>query len=1518
MPRKEEIQKDIEDDREHDEKNVKLQALKNVGRGLLEVADVVVDVAADVFSPVGVCFKAVKLVLQLSAACKKSLFAESLQTLLSSKGERVIRIFAPYATGISPDAQDLMSESLKSTLYQLMVHFLSICADCAIATGLPKPKRLRGKLSMYKRVVTRVIAGDAAAVKAREERLDDLLGQLKATIPANTHADVLEVKAATQGLVDQFSRHTSLSLDDSNLTRIKEHLGFDHHNRNWGYWKRSYKSLLDSTLVDTGEWIKSNEDLVEWRDVDKSVPNVVLALEAPNGSGKTHACFWLLRHLVDLQKNSDNQTTRANVAHCFFESPGDTEKIAGSSETGMSLRDALAGLVLQLTETDVSFRTFVAKQCHQVGNTTYNGHDIWDNLIMDYLMAFSKQSGQDANDRKKSDTKAGRIFFLVIDGLEMAQGSQQDEDNTVLVRHIIESIRCHQNQTSSMNAKRNQPFQVRLFISGTEDYLKKVSTPGCVPRVSLCECNANDLNAFIGKKGQPALLKLEDAKSRLEKKLRLLARSGRLRISMKTIDIDLFRKKLIEESKNNYIKLQSYLEAIERASDKKLEEILSSDSLSEVYIIDSVRNSIDTLAKELRTQSQEIDVLNEILPWIVLPKEGRPTVAQLESVLRLKYGRAVNIKERIEQKYKSRSLLWCRDDVVFMSSNALDYLKREGGTATDNPIATSGQTNNVQKPNRAILHRAQQPESNERALRRDAMPSYSGESSFEKYSHGEPSGISYHRVDGHCRIILSLLKAVCPANAKIAEPLHDYAINNMLWHLSEVNPAEILTLGVERKREIGRWLYVFFMNENSVRVWFREERLSSILGDDWWESLDAVLRWFQDVEVAEGALSVLGTGGSSLILERKDLLERASEILASEWLLKSSWDAAKAFRRIAQLPKEIVDLEMSDQMRDRIRYDPDDNEGITFEHVRAAERWAQTKLKENKTKALRHTRIAETMVFYDMWDGVPSRCQKALENDSQNWKAKWYLARSLQRQNDHAGAVHQLLELMNLFKDNPGIKKKYHSAFEDIFKRFLDSSQDLDDKGPIQTFLKSFIDKPVSDPNLIAITLRQLKEAEYANSIETFFRNLLERESGQGFIELLFRFAEDKSFHENLSNKLRNIPDLLLQGYRRAIYQAHQKAQTADSLSESRLAHLRYYLAVALLYPRLPDSASRATVAGAMVTDGLDQKLRSIEEARQVLQRSVNRWKRRDCPQDVEKIILGKSTRALGFAYVEWARAQSQLTDGLVEPELRDGLPKLELLKQQQDERLVEQDLRFATLVARTYRHLGKGSLAEKHTRRVIEIAFAILDDDIPDNDWEGYDILAQALASLGREKDALAAWSLVSQAVEDEDDNSRSIDDKDKPSKGTAISMNRSVINVTTDRVTGFDGDDDSDDRSELGYEDDQAITGSVTQQPAQPHSGVFFVCNGNCGYEWQGRIEQDMYLCMDCANVRLEHGCLKKLEDAKLARRICAPDHKFLPVEKWTKEGSPGVGKDKVKVGHEVFSVKDWREGIRKKYLQ
>ncbi|KAF2998734.1 hypothetical protein E8E14_001496 [Neopestalotiopsis sp. 37M] len=1421
-PSRQEIEDDIQDALKRDQKNIESQALENLGKGLLDVADVVVDAVSDVFTPVGICFKAVKLVFKLSAACRRSFSAKSLQKLLSSKCKEVMGTFAPYATEITPTVQAKIPKGIKSLLVQLMTHFMAICTQCATEAQSPKPKHLRGKISMYGQLVIRALAGGEASVRARAETLNDLLSQLKTQISSNMHTSMLKMELATEVIskqvlhqTEQIERQTSVTLDDSHQARIKEHLGFNDDEIR-GYCRGTYKSLQDSTFLETGKWIKINKDLREWTDVGKSSSNIALALEGPNGSGKTHTCFWLLKSLIDQRKHSEGQASRANIAYFFFERPGDTRKTAGRTMAGISLRDALAGLVLQLTRNDVAFRTYVAKQCQLAGNTTYNGHGIFDDLIMGYCVAASKQPSGSANELESRDTtKASKVFFLLLDGLEMARGSQQDPEGTALVRHIIESIRRHQHQPSSTNVRRNHPVQLRFFISGTKEYLDKVltrvsaeETISGVPRVPLCKYNSEDLKAFIEKDWKSAVSKLKQAKSRLDQSKskmhqakrnleqripKLQPKHGSLDSSEEKVDIGQFRETLILESGNNYVKLQSYLEEIDRASDSQLESILSSDSLIEFHIIDSVRNSISVLTKELQEQRQEIDILNEILPWAVLSREGRPTVAQLEAVLRLKYGRVVDIKERIEQKYKSRSLLWCRDDLVFLSPNALEYFKKVCEAATDIPIASPGQHNNTKNSSRVIPYRAQQLDRNERLLPRDIMSPVSGGISFEKTGHDEPLNISFRRVDGHCRIILSLLKAVSPANTKIAKSLHDYAVNNILWHLSQVNPAEILTLGVERRRELGRWLFAFFMNENSVRVWFREERLSFILGDGWWESLDAVLRWFQDVEVAEGALSVLGTGGSSLILERKDLLERASEILASEWLLKSSWDAAKAFMRIVQLPKEIVDLEMSDQTRDRIRYDSDDNEGVTFEHVRAAERWAQTKLKEEKTKALRHTRIAETMVLYDTWQDVPSRCRKALEKDSRNWKAKWYLAQSMQRDNDHSGAMQELLELMKTFEDNPGIKKKYRSAFEDICKRFLDCAQDSDDEGSIQTFLKSFIsDKPVSDPNLIAIALRQLKGSEYTTSIESFFRNLLERESGQGVIELLFRFAEDKAFHENLANKLRNTPDLLLQGYRRAIFQAHQEAQTADSLSESGLAHLRYYLAVALLYPRLSDSESRVTVARAMATDDLDQKFRSIEEARQVLQRSVNRWKRRGSPKEVGKIILGKTTRALGFAYVEWARAESMLKTRLAKTRLNDGLPKLELLKQQQDERLVEQDLRFATLVARTYRHLGKESLAKKHTRRVIETAFVILDDDIPDNDWEGYDILAQALVTLGRDEDALAAWFLVSQVVEDEEDNSRDIDDKYDPSKGDAVYMNRSVVNVITNRATGFDGDDD------------------------------------------------------------------------------------------------------------------------------
>ncbi|KAK6201794.1 hypothetical protein LQW54_009373 [Pestalotiopsis sp. IQ-011] len=211
-----------------------------------------------------------------------------------------------------------------------------------------------------------------------------------------------------------------------------------------------------------------------------------------------------------------------------------------------------------------------------------------------------------------------------------------------------------------------------------------------------------------------------------------------------------------------------------------------------------------------------------------------------------------------------------------------------------------------------------------------------------------------------------------------------------------------------------------------------------------------------------------------------------------------------------------------------------------------------------------------------------------------------------------------------------------------------------------------------------------------------------------------------------------------------------------------------------------------------------------------------------------------------------------------------------------------------------------------------------LLDDGLPENDWSGYDLLARALATLDKRDDASAAWFLVSRSIES-DNLGENDDAKDKnDSLGRVKSDAAAWTDAdTTDRMMGFDGDSDEDeDDLGPGFGDGQDPE-RQSDEPKRLRDGVFIECDGNCGFSWQGRIEQDMYLCMDCANVRLDQSCYESLEAGCLARRICSPDHEFLPVEKWTKERSMAVGRDKVQVGDETVSIQSWLDGIRKECL-
>lgn len=540
----------------------------------------------------------------------------------------------------------------------------------------------------------------------------------------------------------------------------------------------------------------------------------------------------------------------------------------------------------------------MAEQCLQAASTTFDANDIWDNLIIRYIAAASKYRKEDMIQDEETDSKPGKIFFLLVDGLESAEGNRHDPDGTKLVRSMIKTI---MNQQTSESAKKNQPFQVRLLITGTEDYLSKVFIPKR-QRISLCKNNQADLELFV-KGWNPAMLRLKQPKSRLA---RLEQKNP---LHKQKFDIDAFTSKLITDSENNYAKVQSFLEAIEDANDDQLEIILSHNSLKNVQVVGSGQRQVERLSKRLN--QQYIDDLNEILPWIVLPRQWF-TVSELEAVLQLKYRVVVKLEERTEKHYSP--VLECKNGLVKSSRVILEHFQQAGQTRHGRLEMSPSRTREALHSKTGISDRTQQLDPNEMAILRGMVVSICGDSVFlrsgldhffNQYGPVEPRGIYFEPIDGHCRIILSLLKAVLPANKEIAKSLHPYTIWHLFWHLSQVSSLDILTLSAGRRQELGRCLSAFFMHEKSVRVWFVEENLEPILSNWWWTSVSEVLRWFQDPKVAEGAFSILEPRSSSMSLEKKDLLERASEILASEWLLKSSWDAGKAFGWILRLPKEV-------------------------------------------------------------------------------------------------------------------------------------------------------------------------------------------------------------------------------------------------------------------------------------------------------------------------------------------------------------------------------------------------------------------------------------------------------------------------------------------------------------------------------------------------------------------------------------------------------------------------------------
>lgn len=90
---------------------------------------------------------------------------------------------------------------------------------------------------------------------------------------------------------------------------------------------------------------------------------------------------------------------------------------------------------------------------------------------------------------------------------------------------------------------------------------------------------------------------------------------------------------------------------------------------------------------------------------------------------------------------------------------------------------------------------------------------------------------------------------------------------------------------------------------------------------------------------------------------------------------------------------------------------------------------------------------------------------------------------------------------------------------------------------------------------------------------------------------------------------------------------------------------------------------------------------------------------------------------------------------------------------------------------------------------------------------------------------------------------------------------------------------------------------------------------CDGDCGHYWTEASE--MWCCEDCLGVCLERNCYTKLMNMELHYNICSKDHQFLFIPKWDQDKMDRIPKAHVPWGEEIVRLSEWREEIRKAYV-
>ncbi|KAL2822124.1 hypothetical protein BDW59DRAFT_149666 [Aspergillus cavernicola] len=1388
------------------------------------VGGIVAGGAAEVFGPSELCFNALSMVIHAWQGYQ-GVF-ESLATLLERCGQYMSRLEYYIRGGL--DAK------LAKVACQHLQLFVEIC-DRTIKLRRSKRRKLI--------VFTKLLFLNDNDVEDLLEKMNGLVDEEGRLVTAQTFSfaaetvvstrENLAISRAVNSKIDMLIASRSDSLKESDTRRRKERiletLAFDENKLDQD--KREPDPYWQRIYYNYRKCVvPGTGDWIfsepDFKAWEKGSEDSpsILAIEGTEGSGKSYLTSTIIRRLRN-RSSAESSDSRTLLAFYFVE--GDSkEELKRTNHLDVIAKS----LVWQFVQADASYMKSVANICEQT-------KDIDPHEIPSQLLFNNKDLGQtiDAN------------FFMVIDGLNDIVG----DTLVTFLQTALASSASHR--------------KIRILLTGRPRAFEQISANKDIAfkTIHISERNKTDIEMYIESRmdGSEALRNKDRfGVADLRKKIRVSLRD-------KTAG-DYFSVNTILKRISHLDYVNDIDQVLENAGKERSQQIQA-----EIESLNNTRNP------------KEIAEINEIILWILYGREWLQPL-QMAAVLYTKSGELSLLT--LEAKLQIKYTLFEVDsdgDIDFRSYEIVELIP-EGNQPSDEDLRQNTKRILPEEVDiiRHFLHSVCPP---------TLYDKFDFESVFEqKLRH---TGGYIYRDDkdtAEAKLAVTCLRILTENTDERREVLRPYAVNYFYQHLSAV---DLSLVDRQWKQVVGPLLSKLFMDDASTDalLWTVDPESASnfawMARSAWLEgnrAVTEVVRWLRESVAVkdisdDSARSWVSTLTNSSSPEN-ELLQPLAKRMVVHWLREQTPQALAvyAFSFILGALKKINNVGKAKETASH----PDTP---TIEDISEIEKWSRTLLNCEKD-SLWEVQVAVILRNFHFDAEAERRCRRALELDSTNWRASYYLAHVVSSNKEAIEILNSIIEKIE--GDEKWMQDSNHVwAFAEMLfdrgQRFWDAEQ-FDQA--VESYMKSVQVNYAGFRRILKI-IEQYYDRRLWSDILALLKTI---QAGSGdkahLSKMLVDLASEETFHSIV------LQTAVETGQFEFIEQVYDDAIRLSTESEAytSLYYIRYHYA----------------------NEMFQQDNRE--------ERAIELWEvalKDDLPRSFLDIdyILPSLTVKLAPIYLSKARAVKDQ-----DPESsQDYLQRIASITP--DEASESNAILPAKLyLARYYQVEGDEKKAKQIVRSLVKLALEMLSDDDSDNDYLAYWRLLLVFLPLNDDKNALAAVAMAALASQSAIAN---------------VTTNPGVPHIDEPRRTG--GKEHSKkDRKEQSPRPGKlqaGAAGAESRRPSTPNTPrtpelipidpekddqaaapVFAICDGGCGFYWETASE--MWWCKDCINLTLDRDCFDQLQSDTLPLKVCDKGHEFLAVPKWDDALLKKAPRGFVPYDGKAISLEEWKRAIVKEYIE